>query len=140
VPRGTTRLDPDTVLKEFIMRRKVLVCSSDQSIASRLEASLGPGWLVDGTPLPTAIGDADCVVVHMEDPNAVAMADNALDVDKVSISIVGSFHERVERMRDGDFDAFQVRCLDTHVLAARLEIGLARSRAIKDRKARLTAN
>ena len=121
-------------------RRSVLVCSSRPSIASDLQASLGTGWDVRYTSLPTAIGDADCVVVHMEDPNAVAMADNALDVDRVSISIVGSYHQRYERMLYGDFDAFQVRCLDVHVLGARLEQGLARSRAIKERRAKLIAN
>ena len=121
-------------------QRTVVVCSSRPNIASVLQASLGPDWSVRHTSLPTAIGDADCVVVHMEDPNAVAMADNALDADRVSISIVGSFHERVERMRCGDFDAFQVRCLDIHVLGARLELGFARSQAIKSRRARLNAN
>ncbi len=122
------------------MQRSVLVCSSRPHIARQFQESLGTGWNVRYTSQPTAIGDADCVIVHMEDPNAVVMADNALDADKVCISIVGSFHERVERMRSGDFDAFQVRCLDIHVLAARLEIGFARSQALKSRKARLIAN
>jgi hypothetical protein len=130
----------DTDSKEFIMQRSVVVCSSRPNIARELQTSLGTGWNVRYTSQPTAIGDADCVVVHMEDPNAAVMADNALDADKVCISIVGSFHERTERMGLGDFDAFQVRCLDIHVLGARLELGLARRRAIKERRAQLLAN
>lgn len=119
---------------------RVVVCTSRRKIATQLGESLGTGWSVQHAPIPTAIGDAYCVVTHMEDPNAVAMADNALDANRVSISIVETIHQRHERLSQGDFDAFQVHCLDVHVLAARLEQGLARSRLKKERRAKLEAN
>ncbi len=121
------------------MKKIVLVCSSNPQDATRLQESL-TDWTVRHSRVPTAIGDAVALVIETDLENAEVMANNALDADKVCISLVHAFHERVSTMQSGFFDAFQRRCLDIHVLGARIVQGLERALALKQRKAQLAAN
>lgn len=122
------------------MKNTVLVCSQNPQVATDLQSSLGRGWTVRHSRVPTAVGDADALVIETDLDNAEAMSNSALDADRVCISLVHAFDERVTCMNFGYFDAFQRRCLDIHVLGARIVQGLERAAALKRRKAQLAAN
>jgi hypothetical protein len=95
---------------------------------------------VSHSPVPTAIGDADVVVLETDLENADVMLNGAMDQDKVCLTIVNTLDERCESILSGVFDAFQRHCLDVYVLAARIVQGLERQTALRERKFRLLAN